>query len=146
VADAAMSLDNVLGVAAAARDDLGLLVLGLALSMGMMLLAGNAIAQILGRFPWLVFAGSAVIAWTGAAMALRDPALLAAPALSAALPWLGLAVPAPATGAALLLGYRRRRRPSGTVPPGSPATAGEPPHRILTTRPGPLTPFRQSPP
>jgi YjbE family integral membrane protein len=78
VADAAMSLDNVLGVAAAAGENTFLLLAGLALSVGLMMLAGNVMATVLNRGPWLAFAGAAVVAWTGASLALRDPAVPAA--------------------------------------------------------------------
>jgi YjbE family integral membrane protein len=82
VADATMSLDNVLGVAAAAGENPTLLVAGLVLSVALMALAGSAIAALLGRIPLLAYAGAAVVAWTGALLALRDPALapLAMPA------------------------------------------------------------------
>ena len=116
-ADAAMSLDNVLGVAAAAGDDLRLLAFGLVLSMVLMVAAGNASAGLLNRHRWLVALGAAVIAWVGAAMALREPALApllagpGQPAGSAALrPVLSLAIPALAAGAALLAGRVRTRR------------------------------------
>jgi YjbE family integral membrane protein len=116
-ADAAMSLDNVLGVAAAAGDDLRLLAFGLVLSMVLMVAAGSAIAGLLNRYRWLVALGAAVIAWVGAAMALREPALApllagpGQPAGSAALrPVLSLAIPALAAGAALLAGRVRTRR------------------------------------
>jgi YjbE family integral membrane protein len=75
VADATMSLDNVLGVAAAAGENPKLLVAGLILSVALMAMAGSAIAALLGRVPLLAYAGAAVVAWTGALLALRDPAL-----------------------------------------------------------------------
>jgi YjbE family integral membrane protein len=99
VADAAMSLDNVLGVAAAAGDNAFLLLVGLALSVGLMILAGNVMAAVLDRARWLAFAGAAVVAWTGAGLALREawPARFwASP--SAAMPSLRRILPAPAFG------------------------------------------------
>ena len=73
VADVVMSVDNILGVAAAARGDIGLLIFGLILSMIIMLAGGSLIAQMIDRFWWLVYLGSAVIAWTGAEMMFADP-------------------------------------------------------------------------
>jgi YjbE family integral membrane protein len=102
-ADAAMSLDNVLGVAGAAGDDLTLLVLGLVLSMALMILAGNAIANLLNRYRWLAYLGAAVIAWTGAAMALRDPALAGNATLEPWLPLLSLLAPATAATLAVVV-------------------------------------------
>jgi YjbE family integral membrane protein len=107
VADAAMSLDNVLGVAAAAGDDAALLVTGLAFSVGLMVLAGNAVAAALGRVTWLAYAGAAVVAWTGAVLVLRDPAV---PALVGAAGWAAAAFPAAAAVGVPLLARRVARR------------------------------------
>jgi len=73
VADVVMSVDNILGVAAAAHGDVGLLIFGLVLSMAIMLLGGNLIAGMIDRFWWLVYIGSAVIVWTGSEMVFADP-------------------------------------------------------------------------
>ncbi|MGE3272079.1 MAG: TerC family protein, partial [Chloroflexota bacterium] len=75
VADVVMSVDNILGVAAAAHGDIGLLIFGLLLSMIIMLVGGNLIASMIDRFWWLVYLGSAVIVWTGAEMLVADPAI-----------------------------------------------------------------------
>jgi YjbE family integral membrane protein len=73
VADVVMSVDNILGVAAAARGDVGLLIFGLVLSMVIMLAGGSLIASMIDKFWWLVYIGSAVILWTGAEMMFADP-------------------------------------------------------------------------
>ena len=65
VADVVMSVDNILGVAAAAHGDIGLLIFGLVLSMIIMLAGGSLIATMIDKFWWLVYLGSAVIIWTG---------------------------------------------------------------------------------
>lgn len=72
VADFVMSVDNILGVAAAAHGDLALLIFGLAFSMVVVMVGGTLIASMIDRFWWLAYAGSAVIAWTGAAMMFED--------------------------------------------------------------------------
>lgn len=73
IADVVMSVDNILGVAAAAHGDIGLLIFGLVLSMAIMLLGGSLIARMIDKFWWLVYLGSAVIIWTGAEMMFGDP-------------------------------------------------------------------------
>lgn len=73
VADVVMSVDNILGVAAAAHGDIGLLIFGLVLSMVIMLAGGSLIAGMIDKFWWLVYLGSAVIVWTGAEMMFGDP-------------------------------------------------------------------------
>jgi YjbE family integral membrane protein len=72
VADFVMSVDNILGVAAAAHGDLALLIFGLAFSMIVVMVGGSVIASMIDRFWWLAYVGSAVIAWTGAEMMFED--------------------------------------------------------------------------
>jgi YjbE family integral membrane protein len=73
MADVVMSTDNVLGIAAAARGNTGMLLFGLLLSMPIIMIGGSLIARILDRFWWLAYVGSAVIAWTSVELMLTDP-------------------------------------------------------------------------
>lgn len=73
LADAVMSLDNMLAVGAVARGNLALLLLGLALSMPIIIFASGLIAGLLDRLPWLLYLGSAILAYTAARMVLEDP-------------------------------------------------------------------------
>lgn len=75
VADLVMSTDNVLGVAAASHDDPSLLIFGLVVGMAILMFMGGALANMIDRFWWLAYAGSAIIAWTGAGMLFDDPLL-----------------------------------------------------------------------
>jgi YjbE family integral membrane protein len=68
LADASMSLDNVLGVAGAARDHTAILIFGLLFSVAMMGLAANAIAHVIDRYRWIAFVGLAVILWVACSM------------------------------------------------------------------------------
>ena len=61
LADISMSLDNVLAVAGAAKDHLGVLVAGLAISVVLMGLAASWIAGLLERHRWIGWLGLAVI-------------------------------------------------------------------------------------
>jgi YjbE family integral membrane protein len=61
LADLSMSLDNVLAVAGIARDHAWVLVFGLVLSVALMGAAATLIANILRRWPWLVYIGLAII-------------------------------------------------------------------------------------
>jgi YjbE family integral membrane protein len=78
LADVVMSFDNVLGVAAAARGAVGLLMFGLAGSMAIVIAGGGLLASIISRFWWLAYVGAAVIAWTAAQMVFGDPWVLEA--------------------------------------------------------------------
>ncbi len=87
VADAAMSLDNVVAVAAIAEGTPQpgiVLVLGLALSIPVVLLGGGLVATVLGRYPWLMWGGAAVLTVTAASLITDDVGLPRLHALSEA--------------------------------------------------------------
>ena len=71
VADISMSLDNVLAVAGAARDHPYVLAAGLVLSVALMGLAASFIARLLTRFPWIAYAGLAIILYVAGDMIYR---------------------------------------------------------------------------
>ena len=57
LADITMSLDNVLGVAGAARDHYYLLVFGLALSILLMATAATLISEWIKKYKWIAWVG-----------------------------------------------------------------------------------------
>lgn len=75
VADFVMSLDNVLAIAAIADGDLALIVIGIAISIPIVVWGSGIIVTLLQKYPILVFAGSAILAYTAGEMLLRDPKL-----------------------------------------------------------------------
>ncbi|NII11710.1 TerC family protein [Oleiagrimonas sp. C23AA] len=68
VADALMGLDNVLAIAGASRGHLGLVVIGLLISVPLVVWGAKLILKLLERYPALVYIGAAAIAWTSARM------------------------------------------------------------------------------
>jgi len=68
VADVSMSLDNVLAVAGAARDHPGILIVGLVLSVALMGIAANIIAQYIERYRWIAYVGLVVILYVALKM------------------------------------------------------------------------------
>ena len=76
VADAAMSLDNVLGVAAAAHGDLVLVVIGIGLSLPIVVWGSGLLAWLMNRFGWIVWLGGGVLGYFAAEMVLRDHAVV----------------------------------------------------------------------
>jgi YjbE family integral membrane protein len=74
-ADLIMSLDNVLGVAAAAHGDLRLVVFGIALSVPIVVWGSGLLARLMGRFPWIVWVGSGILGYVAGEMFFADPAL-----------------------------------------------------------------------
>ena len=57
IADVTMSLDNVLGVAGAARDHYLLLIFGLALSIALMATAATLISSWIKKYRWIAWVG-----------------------------------------------------------------------------------------
>jgi len=57
IADVTMSLDNVLGVAGAARDHYLLLIFGLALSIALMATAATIISKWIKKYKWIAWLG-----------------------------------------------------------------------------------------
>ena len=68
IADVSMSLDNVLAVAGAAREHTSVLIIGLILSIALMGIAANLVANMLHRFRWIAYVGLAVIVYVAANM------------------------------------------------------------------------------
>jgi YjbE family integral membrane protein len=63
IADVSMSLDNVLAVAGAAKGDVLVLIVGLAIGVLLMAVAANFIADLLARYPWIAWIGLLVIVY-----------------------------------------------------------------------------------
>ena len=61
VADLVMSIDNVLGVAAAAKGSLLLLVFGLVVSIPLVIAGSQLIMKLIERFPILILAGGGLL-------------------------------------------------------------------------------------
>jgi len=77
IADLVMSLDNVLAVAAAAKGNIPLLVIGLALSIPLIIFGSALLLKVMERFPIIVTAGAALLGFLAGEMLLTDPALVA---------------------------------------------------------------------
>ena len=71
LADISMSLDNVLAVAGAAVHHIVVLAIGLLLSIGLMGLAASMIARLLGRYPWVSYAGLFIVVYVAITMIVQ---------------------------------------------------------------------------
>ena len=76
IADLVMSLDNVLAVAAAAKGNIVLLVVGLALSIPLIIFGSTLLLKVMERFPIIITAGAALLGFLAGEMLLTDPALV----------------------------------------------------------------------
>jgi YjbE family integral membrane protein len=85
IADLVMSLDNVIGVAAAAKGSMLLLVLGLAISIPLVVFGSSMMIKLMTRFPIVVTFGACLIGWVGGETIASDVALRE---FASANPWL----------------------------------------------------------
>lgn len=72
VADFVMSLDNVIGVAAAAKGHFGLLVFGLLISIPMIVWSSQIILKLMDRFPVIIVMGGALLGFVAGEMLMTD--------------------------------------------------------------------------
>jgi YjbE family integral membrane protein len=68
IADLSMSIDNVLVVAAIAKDDPAVLFFGLSLSVMIMGLGANLVAKLVQRYSWIAWIGFVVILYVAMKM------------------------------------------------------------------------------
>ncbi len=126
LADAAMSLDNVVALAAIAGGSFWLLALGVLLSIPIIAFGGLILSGIIRRAPAILTLGAVVLGWIAGEMAVSDPLVAAwvqanapalpvfAPALGAAFVWLA------GDGAARCQPPRPAFEPARAIPAGPP--------------------------
>jgi len=73
IADAAMGLDNVIAVAGAAHGNDLLVILGLLISIPIVVWGSTLFIKLIHKFPWIVYIGSGVLAYTAAKMITHEP-------------------------------------------------------------------------
>jgi YjbE family integral membrane protein len=74
IADAVMSLDNAIAIAAAAHGDVTLIILGLLISIPLIIFGATLIMLLLNRFPIIVIAGGALLGYIAGEVLATDPA------------------------------------------------------------------------
>lgn len=72
VADFVMSLDNVVGVAAAAKGEFILLLFGLAVSIPLIVWSSQLIMKLMEKHPWIVIGGAGLLGWVAGEMIVAD--------------------------------------------------------------------------
>jgi YjbE family integral membrane protein len=75
IADAVMSLDNAIAIAAAAQNDYLLISIGLLISIPLIVFGSQLILKIMGRFPIIITVGAGLIGWIAGDVAITDPAV-----------------------------------------------------------------------
>jgi YjbE family integral membrane protein len=113
IADAVMSLDNVLAVAAAAKGSVMLLALGIAISIPLMVVGSAMMLWLLDRVPLLAVAGSGLLGWIAGGLAGHDP--IVGPWIAVQVPWLPAALPYLVCIGVMAFGLALRRRATTAV-------------------------------
>jgi YjbE family integral membrane protein len=72
-ADLTMSTDNILAIAGASNGNFGLILFGLGVSIPFVVFSSNLLADLMNRYPWTMYIGSAILGKVGGDMILRDP-------------------------------------------------------------------------
>jgi YjbE family integral membrane protein len=75
LADTIMSLDNVLAVGGAAHGSVLLVILGLLISVPIVVWGSTIFIKIVDRYPFVLYIGSAILAWTAGGMVADEPVI-----------------------------------------------------------------------
>lgn len=108
VADAVMSLDNVVAVAGAARDSVALIVFGILFSVPIIVWGSQLVLKLMDRFPMIITFGAALLGYIAGEMLMDDQAVKPWVAQNAA--WLDYVVPALGAVAVVVIGKLLARR------------------------------------
>ena len=122
VADAVMSLDNVIAVAAAADGHLGLVIFGILVSVPIIVWGSKFVLMLIDRFPLVVVFGAALLGWIAGGMLVSDVAWQRW--YEAQSPWFGRAAAAAGAAFVVLVGkwlVARRTRPALVAAAAAPA-------------------------
>ncbi|ASN07458.1 TerC family protein [Virgibacillus necropolis] len=108
MADAVMSLDNVVAIAGAAHGHIGMIAIGVLVSIPIMIFGSKLIVRVMDKYKWIAYVGAGILAWTAGQMITGDEVVI---------DWLNLdhglamyTIIAGLTVAVLLIGYLRNKR------------------------------------
>ena len=146
IADLVMSLDNVIAVAAAAKGDITLLILGLLISIPLVIFGSTLLMKVMERWPIIITIGGALLGWVAGEMAVSDPAVK--DWIDANAGWLHYALPIGGAAAVVVIGKwlasrsaeQESDRPivdlAEATDQHAQARAAEPPQRFLVVADG----------
>ena len=72
IADAVMSLDNVVAIAGAAKDSIGLVIFGLVVSVPIIAWGSKLVMKLMDRFPIVIVIGAGLLGWIAGDMSITD--------------------------------------------------------------------------
>lgn len=72
IADVIMGLDNVVAIAGASHGNYVLVIIGLLISVPVIIWGSKIILKLIERYPFIIYIGSGVLAWTAGSMIIND--------------------------------------------------------------------------
>ena len=108
IADLVMSIDNVIGVAGAAKGSLILLVFGLVVSIPLVVVGSQLIMKLVEKMPWLVIAGGGLLGFIAGEIAIED--VTVKPWVTANAEWLHYGAPIAGVVVVVAIGMWLTRR------------------------------------
>ncbi|MBL8474316.1 MAG: TerC family protein [Rhodocyclaceae bacterium] len=127
VADAVMSLDNVIAVAGAAHGNILLVVFGIAVSIPVIVWGSKLVLKLMDRFPVVITLGGALLGWIAGGMLVGDPVLQ--PYTGAAPAWLHYAATMAGALFVVLAGSWLARRKAAAALVELAVDGPQPPHK-----------------
>jgi YjbE family integral membrane protein len=115
VADIVMSLDNVLGMAGAAKGHLGMLFVGMVITIPLILFGSAMIMKLMERFPVFITFGAGLLGYVAGEMAIADPAIKVS--IEQHAHYLGLVAPLAGAAAVVIAGGMLARRRAAQAAP-----------------------------
>lgn len=114
VADAVMSLDNVIAIAAASKDSMGLVFFGLVVSVPIIVYGSKFVMILMDRFPLVIVGGAGLLGWIAGDMVVHD--LVVKDWVAAHADWLKYGAPVAGAALVVLLGKALAARATPAVP------------------------------
>lgn len=72
IADLTMSLDNIVAIGALAHQQVGILIIGLSLSILLLIIGSALVSELISRVPWLIVIASFILAWVACDLVWND--------------------------------------------------------------------------
>ena len=76
MADAMMSIDNVLGVVGASNGHLEFVIVGMLITVPLIIYGSSIFAKLIGKYPIILLFGGGLLGWVAGEMMVEDPILM----------------------------------------------------------------------
>jgi len=108
VADVVMGIDNVIAIAGASHGSLAMVIIGLVISVPIIVWGSTIILKLIEKYPFIVYAGAAVLAWTAGQMIVSDSLIMKY--LGIPIPYFSTLIPFLTIAGVLGIGYYKNAK------------------------------------